>query len=226
MESIIVNLLPFIIGSALVPVQIIIVILLLTGENRGPLKAIAFVLGMTLARLVQGVLYGLILTGGSGDPADAAAGAGWVKATVLVILGILLLIGAYKKWANAPDPDAPPPRWITMFDGLTVARALLVGAALILIAPKLWVFTLGALGVIAESQMSQSDSVSAFLWYVLLAQSLLILPILIRLLLPGHAGRWLGSFGTWLERNNRPIVIVVSLVFGLLFLYQGLLAFM
>lgn len=215
------SLLPFILGSALVPLQIIIVILLLTGEKQGTLKAIAFILGMTLARLAQGVLFGLILTGGSGDPADAAAGSGWVNSTLLMILGILLLSTAYKQWRKEPDPDAPPPRWMRMIDSITPARALLLGAGFILIAAKLWVFTLGAISVITEAQLGQRDGVVAFLWYILLAQSLLIIPILIRILLPGRAGEWLGAFGGWLERNNRPIVIVVSLVFGALFLYQG-----
>lgn len=225
MSSIIPSLLPFIIGSALVPVQIIIVILLLTGERRGPLKAIAFVVGMTLTRLLQGVLFGLVLTGGSGDPADAGSGASWVKATLMIVLGILLLATAYKKWANEPDPDAPPPKWLSMLDGLTPLKALLFGAGFILIAAKLWVFTLGALSVIGEAQLGQPDSTIAFLWYILLAQSLLIIPILIRLLLPGRAGRWLGAFGGWLEKYNNQIVMVVSLVFGLLFLYSGITSF-
>jgi hypothetical protein len=110
-----------------------------------------------------------------------------------------------------------------MIDGVTPFRAFLFGVALILIAPKLWVFTLGALSVIGEWQLEES----AFLWYVLyvlLAQSLLILPILIRLLLPSQAEGWLRAIGDWLEANNNTIVIVVSLVFGLLFLYQGLSA--
>lgn len=224
MGSVITSLLPFIIGSALVPVQIIIVTLLLTSEKRGPLKAIAFVLGMTLTRLLQGVLFGLMLTGGSGDPGDAA-GSGWVKATLLTVLGILLLSTAYKKWANEPDPDAPPPRWLTMLDGLTPLKALFFGAGFILIAAKLWVFTLGAISVIGEAQLGQPDSTIAYLWYILLAQSLLLIPILIRLLLPKRAGRLLGSFGAWLEKYNNQIVMVVSLIFGLLFLYQGIRGF-
>lgn len=80
MAYLLVSLFPLIIGSALVAVQIIVVTLLLTGEKHGPLKAIAFVLGMTLARLVQGILFGFVFTGGSYDPADAT-NAGWIKAT-------------------------------------------------------------------------------------------------------------------------------------------------
>jgi hypothetical protein len=224
MDSLFLSLLPFIIGSALVPVQIIVVILLLTGEKRGPLKAIAFVLGMTVARLVQGILFGFVFTGGSYDTADAT-NAGWIKATLLTVLGLLMLITAYKKWSKEPDPDEPPPKWLAMLDGLTPWRALFLGAGFIFIAAKLWVFTLGALSTIGETQIGQPAATVAFLLYTLLAQSLLILPILIRLVLPKQAAGWLRSFGDWLERNNNTIVIIVSLVFGLLFLYQGITAF-
>lgn len=224
MDSIIADLLPFIIGSAVVPLQIIVVTLLLTSEKRGPLKAIAFVLGMTVARLVQGVLFGLVLTGGSGDPADAG-NSGVVKATALTVLGLLLLITAYKKWAKEPDPDAPPPKWLAMLDGLTPVRALLVGAGFVLIAPKLWVFILGAISAIGEAQLDQPESTRTFLLFILLAQSLLLIPIAIRLLIPRRAKTLLASLAEWLKRYNDPIVIAISLIFGVLFLYQGISAF-
>jgi hypothetical protein len=225
MNSTLISLLPFIIGSALVPVQIIVVVLLLTGEGKGLLKAIAFVTGMTLARLVQGLLFGFVFTGGSYDPADATNSA-WIKATLLTVLGLMLLIAAYRKWAKVPDPDDPPPKWLTLLDDLTPLRALLLGAGFILIAVKLWVFTLGALSVIGEAQAGQSESIIAFLAYIFLAQSLLIIPILIRLIAPSKAGKWLSRFGDWMEKNNRPLVVTVSIVFGLLFLYQGLASFL
>lgn len=224
MDVIVVSLLPFIIGSAVVPLQIIIVILLLTGERRGPLKAIAFVLGMTLARLAQGFLFQLVITGGSGDPADAN-NLSTIRSILLLMLGAFLLITAYKKWVKEPDPDAPPPKWLKMLDGLTPLRALLLGAGFILIAVKLWVFTLGALSVLNEAQLGQQATIIAFLVYVLLAQSLLIAPIIMRLLLPQQGSRALATFGGWLEKHNDRIVMVVSLIFGLLFLYQGVMGF-
>lgn len=214
------SLLPFIIGSALVPLQIIIVILLLSSENQGPLKAILFVLGMTLARVAQGVLFGLVLTGG--DDAVVEEGTGLIKSTLLLILGILLLIAAYRKFANEPDPDAPPPKLLTMLDTMSPLTALLAGAGLILIAAKLWVFTLSAISTIALAGLGQPDSTILFLLFILLAQSLLIVPIAIRLLLPSRADALLGSFGDWLDVHERQIVVVVSLVFGLLFTYQGI----
>ncbi len=224
MNTVLISLIPYIIGSALVPIQIIVVILLLTSERRGPLKAILFVLGMTLARIAQGILFGLALTG-DGDSADAAQSSGGFRALLLIGLGILLLLTAYKQWAREPDPDAPPPKWLTMLDDVTLLRALLFGAGFILIAAKLWIFTLSAISTIGAAQLGRSASTTTYLLYILLAQALLILPILLRLLLPNQAGGWLRAFGGWLEKNNRPIVIVVSLVFGLFFLYQGLSKF-
>jgi hypothetical protein len=56
----------------------------------------------------------------------------------------------------------------------------------------------------------------------LLAQILLLLPILIKLVLPRQSKNLLASISSWLTQYNRTIVIVVSLVFGLIFLYKGL----
>lgn len=56
MGSLLISLLPFIIGSALVPVQIIIDILLLKSPRQGLLKASAYVGGMTTMRLLQGLI--------------------------------------------------------------------------------------------------------------------------------------------------------------------------
>ena len=148
-----------------------------------------------------------------------------MKAVALTVLGVLLLITAYKKWAKEPDPDAPPPKWLAMIESVTPLKALLLGVGFVLIAPKLWVFILGAISAIGEAQLGQPASTRAFLLFILLAQSLLLIPILIRLLIPQRARSLLASLADWMRRYNDPIVIAISLVFGALFLYQGLSAF-
>jgi hypothetical protein len=62
MSELFVSLLPFILGSALLPIQIIIVILILNSPHQGVLKASAYVGGMTIMRLPQGLVFGLILS--------------------------------------------------------------------------------------------------------------------------------------------------------------------
>ncbi|MBE9156173.1 GAP family protein [Nodosilinea sp. LEGE 06152] len=221
MESVIVSLLPYILGSALVPLQIIIGLLLLQSPDQGLLKGIAYVGGMTLTRLLQGVAFGLFL----GESVAASAGNGGkgpVVATLLLVLGLLLLVTAYKKWRKQPDPDEPPPKWLTAIDSATPLQALGIGLTLPLIAVKLWVFTLSALSTIATAQLGLQAGAIAYLLFILLAQSLLLLPLALRLAIPQQSKAILDRASAWLTTYNRPIVIAVSLVFGLLFLQSGL----
>lgn len=212
-----IQLLPFIIGSALVPVQVMIAIFLLNNPNRGLIKAICLVGGMTAVRLLQGAVFGWVFAPG----ADEASGKGPAVLALQLMLGVLLLITAYKKWRDEGDPDDPPPKWMTLLDTITPLRALAAGAGLVLISGKSWAFTLSAIGVIDLAQLGRSTSIATFLLFLLLAQSLILLAILARLVAPKRAGVILGNVSTWLERNNRPIVVTVSLVFGLLFFWKG-----
>ena len=108
-----------------------------------------------------------------------------------------------------------------MMDSVTPLKAFGVGLGLVAISAKLWVFTLTAIAVIGEAQLGQPDSTITYLLFILLAESLLLLPILARLILPERAKSMLDSTSAWLNPHNRPVLIGVSLVFGLLFLYQG-----
>jgi hypothetical protein len=221
MGSVLVSLVPYILGSALVPLQAIIHILILKSPRQGVLKALAYVAGMITMRLLQGLVFGLLLADASAASAEQGGGKSPVAATLLMLLGILLLLSAYKTWSKEVDPDDPPPKWLTMIDSLTPLKAFGLGFGLLAISAKLWVFTLSAIAVIGEAQLGQPASTVAYLLFVLLASSLLLLLILIRVLAPKRAGSLLEELSAWLTKNNRPIVITVSLVFGLFFLYTG-----
>jgi len=215
MESLLASLLPYIIGSALVPIQNIINILLLKSPRQGLLKATAYIGGMTALRLLQGLVFGLIFANEEGG------GKSPVVLTLQLVLGILLLITAYKQWRNEDDPDAPPPKWLTMLDKLTPLKAFGYGFVILLISGKAWVFTLTAIGLIGATQLGQPSSTIAYLLFVLLAESLLLLSIFCRVIMPEKSKAILEQASAWLTRYNRQIVLIVSLVFGLLFLYQG-----
>ena len=216
-----VSLVPLIIGSAVVPVQIIIDILLLKSPRQGLLKAAAYVGGMTTLRLLQGLIFGMILTNSAASSTEEGGGKSPIVLTLLLVLGVFLLITAYRVWRKEDDPDAPPPKWLTMIDSLTPLKAFGIGFGMLLIGAKFWVFTLGAIGVIGQAQLGQPSSTVAYLLFVLLAESLLLLPIVIRITIPEGSKSLLETISAWLTRYNRPIMILVSLIFGLLFLYQG-----
>jgi threonine/homoserine/homoserine lactone efflux protein len=108
-----------------------------------------------------------------------------------------------------------------MIDSLPPLKTFGIGFGLVLIGPKFWVFTLSAISVIGEKQLGQPSSTVAYLLFVLLAESLLLLLILVRGVLPKQSKNLLDQTSAWLTRYNRPIMMTVSLVFGLLFFYQG-----
>lgn len=112
----IVSLLPVMIGATLVPLYPIIVLLLLQSDG-GLLKATAFVAGAVLARLVQGVLFGFVF--GRAAEAYPVDGPDVIASTLLLVVSILLLVTAFRKWRKEADPDDPPPKWMT-----TITRSL------------------------------------------------------------------------------------------------------
>jgi threonine/homoserine/homoserine lactone efflux protein len=213
------DLLPFILGIAIVPVQLIILLLFLKDPQSGLIKGFLFLAGITIIRLLQGIIFGLILN--FGTAADGGNGKGPIVSTLLLVLGILLLITAYKKIKKEPDPDADPPKWMSAIESASNTKAFVFGIQLALISPKLWVFILGAIGTISAAQLGQPTSFITFIVFVLLAQSLLLLLVLIRLILPKHASSLINAASSWLDKHNRIIVIVISLIFGVYFFYQG-----
>jgi hypothetical protein len=217
MGETILKLTPFIIGSAVVPLQLMMIILLLNCPRQGLAKAICLVAGMTAIRLLQGIILGLILAPSSQD----SSGKSPVVSTLLLVLGILLLITAYRQWRNEDDPDGPPPKWLSMLDSLSPIKTFGLGMGLVLISGKFWVFTMSVIGVIEEAQLGQPSSSVAFLLFVLLAQSLLLIAISVRVIIPEQSKIIMETISVWLNKYNRTIMMVVSFVFGLLFLVQG-----
>ncbi len=77
------------------PFYPIVVLVLLQGQG-GLVKALAFVAGNIAVRLAQGVLFGIIF--GVALAANSEYGQRLGVSTLLLIVGILLLITAVKKW--------------------------------------------------------------------------------------------------------------------------------
>lgn len=217
MTSLAGELLPMILGNVLAPLWLIIVLLLLASPG-GLAKGAAFVLGMTFTRVVQGVLFGVVFAAS----ADETAGGGApVAATIKLLLGILLLIAAYKKWRKEEDPDDPPPKWMQSLNQTTALRAFGMGALGVAVAPKLWAFTLSALAVINAAGLDRTGAIIAYAAYIVFAQILLILAVLVSAVAPRGSRALLQRAIDWLTTYNRPISITVALVFGLFFAWNG-----
>lgn len=58
--------------------------------------------------------------------------------------------------------------------------------------------------------------------WLLRVQSLLLIPLLITIVFPQHAHKWLGVLNAWMERHVRAIKITVTFLLGIFLLYIGL----
>jgi hypothetical protein len=219
MGDVIVNLLLLIVGATVVPLYYIVVLFLLQSKG-GLLKAIAFMAGGITVRLVQGILFGLVF--GAACEAYPEASPRLIVSTLLLIVGLLLLVTAFQQWRKQVDPDAPPPQWMTAIRGLSALKAVGAGALSVTLAVKQWVFTLSAIGIIGEAGLGGAANVGLYLFYVLATQTLVLAPILAYAVAPQQSAKPLKAAQTWLERYNRAIMIVVSLIFGVWFLFKGI----
>ena len=218
MDTILLDLLPLILGASLAPLYPIVVLLLLLGEG-GLRTAVAFVAGVLTIRLAQGLLFGWVF--GAAAQAHPDDGPQVIAATLRLVVGILLLLTGFKKWRKQPDPDDPPPQWMAALGGLSPLKAFRAGALFVTIAVKQWVFTLTALDVIQGAALDGAAGVGLYLLFTLATQVVVLLPILVYAVAPQQSARPLRAAQGWLERNNRPIVIGVSLIFGVWFFYKG-----
>ena len=131
--------------------------------------------GLTV-RVVQGIVFGYVF-GGAQD-ANPNSSQGIIVATLLLIVGILMLITAFRAWHKEEDPDAPPPKWMAAISGLSALKAFGMGALLVAIAAKQWVFTLSAIGTIGDAGLAQAADAVLFLFCAIAAQSLVLAPVL------------------------------------------------
>ncbi len=219
MGDVLVDLLPVMIGAAVVPLYPIIVLLLLQSQG-GLSKATAFVSGGVAMRLAQGVLFGLVF--GAAMSANTEGGQQLIASTLLLVIGLLLLVTAFRKWRKVEDPDDPPPQWMTGLNSLSTLKAFGAGALFVTIAVKQWVFTLSAIAIISEAELGRSVGVGLYLFYTLATQMLALLPILAYAIAPQRTAKPLQAAQGWLGRNNRVIMIMVSLIFGVWFSYKGI----
>jgi hypothetical protein len=176
---------------------------------------------MTTVRLMQGLVFGLLLGSRSesgstsGEPATAVS-------LLLLVLAIVFYVSAAKQVMKHPDEDAPPPKWMAMLDGIRPSKAYLLGVGLLAIGAKPWVFTLGAIAAIGDAGLDQGVSIVTFLVFVVLTESIHLLVLGVAYALPDRSAALLDRVTGFFETYNRLIVIVLGLVFGTWFLVKAL----
>ena len=212
------TLIPLIVGSAVVPVQIVVTVVLLRSSLR---TAAAWVAGMAAVRLSQGVLFGFVLSE-SGADSVASGSPGVVASGLLLVFAVLFYVTALRMALADDDADAPPPKWMSKAESMSPMGAFGAAAGYVAISLKFWVFTLGAIGAISDAHLGRVTSVLTFVAFVALALSGNLAVLAFAAASPDRSATALERFADWLQRNNRIITIALGVLFGTWFLVKAL----
>ena len=218
------TLVPLIIASAILPMQIIVTIVL-RRSRAGLQAAAAFVAGMTLLRLVQGFVLAVVIGSAQAASDQVDSGGGPVLSTVLLVAGVVLLAAALRQWLTGEDPDAPPPRWLAVAESMKPHTAFGFGMLLVALGGKWWVFTLGAVAAITDAGQSVALSVVDYLVFVALAELPVLLIVVSSAIAPRRSEPVLEAISRWMDRNNHRIVIAACVFFGVWFVLKALANF-
>lgn len=219
MITILLALLPLIMASAILPSWITATIFLLQSQ-RGLTKAIALASGMAIARLAQVVLFGFIYSGI--DIKKARVISPILIAILEIVIGIFFLISAIRVLFYMNDLDELPPTWEARLNRVGPWIVLGIGILWLLVSGRLWMFTLSAIGIINNAELETLPRLLAYTYYLAGAEILIGLPILVCIILPARSVAILKAWSELLTKHYRPIIISISSIFSLYFLWHGL----
>jgi threonine/homoserine/homoserine lactone efflux protein len=213
-------LIPIAIAAALQPPQVIALMVLLQ-TRRSLANGLAYAGGMTAFRLTMGALFWVVVS--SVEQAVESGGGQFdlVVGAVLTVLGLVLAVYALRRGFSARGEDDAAASWLQKLQSVSPWQAALVGIAFLALDPKDWLMDLSAVDLVAAADLSGLASLLAYLWFVLMAQSLVIIPLLFVLVTPQKGQESLASLTAWLERHARAIEITVAALLSIFFLYAG-----
>jgi hypothetical protein len=202
--------------AALSPTALLIAAVYL-GSARPRLVTAFYLAGAVLMSLIMGViLLAALRSVNLQRPSEHTP-----RYELRLILGILLLAGAVvvaRRQPRPPDPDKPKGFVGKMVADPAPLSAFLVG--LLIFAPG--VSFLAAVQVIATARASLDLTVIALIIVVVINVLLVWVPIVVHLVAPGFATRYLTAFNGWLRAHGKLILICVLVAVGGIMVGNGI----
>jgi threonine/homoserine/homoserine lactone efflux protein len=207
-------------GVAISPIPIIAVILILFSSRaraNGPAFLLGWIVGLSLVCLVVSLVASSLDVGTDSSANDGAS-------TLKVVLGVLLILGAIRRWRSRPAKGAEVemPKWMAAIDSITPVKAAGLGVLLSAVNPKNLLLSVAAAATVAQANLSTSDTVITLAVFVGLASLTIAVPVVFYLVGGEKAKATLDGWKAWLSDNNAAVMAVLFLVFGVVLLSQGL----
>jgi hypothetical protein len=193
------------------PVPIIVAVTLLAGSH-GKRDAGIFAATLVVVMLAVGVLTIFVLGAKSSSQGGVSTG----SALAQTAFGLIFLALFAQQWRTRPATAGEMPGWMTMMDKAGLIAGVVGGLALTNYA----LLTAGT-AKIREAGVDSSDEAMALAFFIVLAVSTVVLPLIVYLVRPVWARKELGRLKDWLTLHNRVILMIVFGLMGALFAAQG-----
>jgi hypothetical protein len=208
--------LPFAVGIAVSPIPIIAIIVILFSQRariNGPLFLLGWAGGLTaLSTLIY--LVASAATAGSDDASDDSLT--WWR----ILLGVLLIVLAVRKFRGANDGDEP--KWMRGVDHISPGRALVLAALLSSVNPKNLVLTLGGITALVGLGLSGTEAAAGIGVFVVIASASIGLAVGYYLVGGSGAQHNLERLRAWMDTHNSAVMGTLMLIIGVLLISKGL----
>lgn len=213
--SVLAELIPLGLVIAMSPLSIIPAVLALHTERPRP-TGLAFLAGwlLGLAVLVSIFVAASDLVGSLDKPPS------WASSLRIVVGAALIVFGGYR-WAKRKQSEHSP-AWMRKLSGLTPGRALMTAAVLVVVNPKVLFICIAAGLAIGTSGIGQAHAWLSVVYFVAVAGSTVILPILAYAVSGDRLAQPLTRLKEWMEQQHATLVAAILIVIGLLVLYKGI----
>lgn len=213
--SVLTELIPLALVIALSPLSIIPAVLALHTDRPRP-TGLAFLAGwlLGLATLVSLFVVASDLMGSLDKPP------GWASWLRIVVGAALIVFGGYK-WATRAKSEHSP-AWMRKLSGLTPGRAVVTAAILAVVNPKVLFICIAAGLAIGTAGIGVTHAWLAMIYFVLIAGSTVILPVLAYTVSGERLADPLTRLKEWMERQHATLVAAILLVIGVMVLYKGI----
>lgn len=213
--SILAELIPLGLVIALSPLTIIPAVLALDSD-RPRETGLAFLGGwlVGLGALTSIFVAASGLIGSFDEPPSWAS---WLR---IVVGALLIAFGIYKFATRTKSEHSPA--WMRKLSGLTPGRAAVTAAVLVVVNPKVLFICIAAGLAIGSAGVGIEHAWLAVPYYVLVAGSTVILPVLGYVVSGDRLAAPLRRLREWMEHQHATLVAAILLVIGIMVLYKGL----
>jgi threonine/homoserine/homoserine lactone efflux protein len=206
-------------SSGILSLGSITLVILLLISDRGWHNGLAYMLGYFSAYSLIGVA---VASAGYQATGNSTGEQGIAASILQIVLGIMLILLSLRNWRKPVSESNQQPRFFSIVDKITPAKAFSFGAMVTVINFKNLALFLSALSVVIYSPLLIAQKVIITLSVTFVFCLSVIIPVFIYASFPKRANVVLNGIKQTLEKHSRPISIWLPLIFGNLFLIRGL----